>query len=214
MFEAVGVINIWVFFLGTLVIILAPGPNSLYVLATSMRFGTRDGYKAASAVLIGDAVLTLLASVGVDSVLRLYPICFFIIKYAGAAYLAYLGLRILYTELFCPLAKEECATPVAKENPFKKALLLSLSNPKAILFFVSFFVQFVDPGYAHTGLSFLVLGCIVQVVSFSYLSLLIIGGARLAAFFKGRNRLIRAAKGGVGAVFLGFGFRLALATNS
>ena len=214
MFEAVGVINVWTFFLGTLVIILAPGPNSLYVLSTGMRAGVRDGYKAASAVFIGDGVLMLLASVGVDSILRLYPVAFSVIKYAGAAYLAYLGIRILYAEFFCAPVPEECRAPAAKENPFTKALLLSLSNPKAILFFVSFFVQFVDPGYAHTGLSFLVLACIVQVVSFLYLSLLIVGGARLAGFFKGRTRLVRVAKGGVGAVFLGFGCRLALATGA
>lgn len=214
MFEALGVINVWIFFLGTIVIIITPGPNSLYVLTTSIRSGIRDGYQAASAVLVGDTLLMLCASLGVDSLLRLYPVAFSVIKYAGAAYLAYLGLKILYSEIFSNSAKEERPVAVCKEKPFKKALLLSLSNPKAILFFVSFFVQFVNPNYANTGISFLILGCIVQLVSFTYLSLLILCGAKLAAFFGGRYQLARTAKCGVGAVFLGFGCKLALATNS
>ncbi len=210
MFEAFGVVNIWTFLIGTVVIILAPGPNSLYVLATGMRRGVRCGYQAACGVFLGDAVLMFLAAVGVDSVMKLYPVAFSVLQYGGAAYLTYLGLRILYSEIFSPKAREEGGMSAGQENPFVKALLLSLSNPKAILFFVSFFVQFVDPGYAHTGVSFLILGGIVQLTSFCYLSLLIVGGARLAAIFRGRYTLARVSRGGVGAVFLGFGCRLAL----
>ena len=99
-------------------------------------------------------------------------------------------------------------------RPMRKAFLLSMSNPKAILFFVSFFIQFVDPGYAHPGVSFLVLGLIVQLVSCMYLSLLIFTGARLAQWFRQRQRLASGALSGVGAMFVGFGVKLATATLS
>jgi leucine efflux protein len=100
------------------------------------------------------------------------------------------------------------------QKPLRKAFLLSISNPKAILFFVSFFIQFVDPGYAHPGLSFLVLGLILQLISGIYLSVLIFTGARLAHWFRQRQRLANGALTGVGAMFVGFGVKLATATLS
>ena len=93
---------------------------------------------------------------------------------------------------------------------FRKALLLSLLNPKAILFFLSFFVQFVDPDYPHPALSFLILASILQVFSLIYLSVLIFGGARLAAGFRRRQRLARAGSGLTGLIFLFFAAKLAL----
>lgn len=75
------------------------------------------------------------------------------------------------------------------ERPYRRALVVSLLNPKAILFFISFFVQFVDPSYAHPVLSFLTLGAWAQLFSFTYLSVLIFSGTFLAATFRRRKRL-------------------------
>ena len=94
-------------------------------------------------------------------------------------------------------------------HPFRTALLISLMNPKAILFYVSFFIQFVSPGYAHPALSFLILGVVVQLCSMAYLSVLIFGGTWLADTFRRRPRLSATATGGVGALFIGFGLKLA-----
>ena len=97
-------------------------------------------------------------------------------------------------------------------HPFRTALLISLMNPKAILFFVSFFIQFVDPAYEHPALSFVILGVIVQICSVLYLSTLIFAGARLAAQFCRPRRVAAGATAGVGGVFIGFGAKLATAT--
>ena len=97
----------------------------------------------------------------------------------------------------------------AAPHPFRTALVISLMNPKAILFFVSFFIQFVSPGYAHPALSFLILGVVVQLCSMAYLSVLIFGGTWLADAFRRRPRLSATATGGVGALFIGFGVKLA-----
>lgn len=211
MIEALGIVNIGVFVVGTVLIILAPGPNSLYVLATATRRGIRDGYTAAGGVVVGDSILMLAASLGVDSVVRLYPLAFSVIQYAGAVFLAYLGIRALLTAFQGPVDEGGVNGGAAhRENPFKRALLLSLSNPKAILFFVSFFVQFVDPAKGHPGLAFLVLACIVQVVSVTYLSILIFGGAKLAAAARDNRALRRLGTALTGFVFVGFGCRLAL----
>lgn len=104
------------------------------------------------------------------------------------------------------------AEPVSLRHPFRRAAVISLLNPKAILFFVSFFIQFVEPGYAHPALSFLVLGAVIQVFSALYLTALIFGGQFLAGQFRRRRRLSAAMSAGIGALFVGFSIKLATAT--
>ncbi|WP_444439671.1 leucine efflux protein LeuE [Pseudomonas sp. A6] len=212
-----GITDLWTYVLGTLFIVLLPGPNSLFVLATAAQRGVGAGYRAASAVFLGDAILMLLSALGIASLLKAEPVLFLGLKYAGAAYLFYLGLGMLrggLQKLRQPLEQAAPVKDVDVAQPFRKALLLSLSNPKAILFFVSFFIQFVDPGYAYPGVSFLVLGTILEVISALYLSFLIFSGVRLAAWFRRRQRLAAGASSGVGALFVGFGLKLASATLS
>lgn len=90
-----GITDIWTYLLGTVAIVLLPGPNSLFVLSTAARTGVRAGYRAAAGVFLGDAVLMLLSAAGVASLLQAYPPVFTLIKYAGAAYLGYLGVTML-----------------------------------------------------------------------------------------------------------------------
>ena len=97
------------------------------------------------------------------------------------------------------------------ERPYRRALVISLLNPKAILFFIAFFVQFVDPAYAHPALSFLFLGVLAEIASALYLSALIFGGARLAATFRRRRGLAAGGTSAVATVFLGFAVKLSLA---
>ncbi|MCY1214904.1 Leucine efflux protein [compost metagenome] len=217
MMPTLGITDLWTYVLGTLFIVLLPGPNSLFVLATAAQRGVGAGYRAASAVFLGDAILMLLSALGIASLLKAEPMLFLGLKYVGAAYLFYLGVGMLrggWQKLRQPVEQAVPARDLDVNQPFRKALLLSLSNPKAILFFVSFFIQFVDPGYAYPGLSFLVLGTILEVISALYLSFLIFSGVRLAAWFRQRQRLAAGASSGVGALFVGFGVKLATATLS
>jgi leucine efflux protein len=214
MLASLGIVDLWTYVLGTLLVVLLPGPNSMFVLASAARRGVAAGYSAAAAVFVGDTLLMLAAALGVASLLKAEPMLFTGLKYLGAAYLCYIGIGMLRGAW--RQWRRPADEPVQPEHnlarPFRRALLLSLSNPKAILFFVSFFIQFVDPAYAHPGLSFLVLGAILQIISLSYLSLLIFTGARLAHWFRRRQRLSASATSGVGALFVGFGVKLATAT--
>ncbi|MTZ15609.1 leucine efflux protein LeuE [Pseudomonas sp. JL972] len=212
-----GITDFWTYVLGVVFVVLLPGPNSLFVLATSAQRGVATGYRAACGVFLGDALLMLLSALGVASLLKAEPMLFLGLKYLGAAYLCYLGVGMLrgaWQRLRHPEAAVEHAERVDVYQPFRKALLLSLSNPKAILFFISFFIQFVDSAYAHPGLSFLVLGAVLELISALYLSFLIFTGVRLAAWFRRRQRLAAGATSGVGALFVGFGVKLATATLS
>ncbi|NGM11763.1 leucine efflux protein LeuE [Verrucosispora sp. WMMA2044] len=217
MSDVLGITDLWTYVLGTVAIVLLPGPNSLFVLSTAARRGVGVGYRAASGVWVGDAILMFLSAAGVASLLKAYPPVFLVIKYAGAAYLGYVGLTMLrgawrrWRERNDPATPRliDAAEPAAMRSPFRKALVISLLNPKAILFFVSFFIQFVDPTYPWPALSFLLLGLIAQVTSALYLTALIFAGTFLAAQFSRRRRLAAGATSAVGALFLGFGLKLA-----
>ncbi|MFY1669281.1 leucine efflux protein LeuE [Plantactinospora sp. WMMB334] len=214
-----GITDIWTYVLGTVAIILLPGPNSLYVLSTAAKSGVRAGYRAAAGVFLGDTVLMVLSAAGVASLLRAYPPIFLVIKYAGAAYLGYVGLMMLrgawrrWRTRNDPAAPRLVDTrPAVADRPFRRAAVISLLNPKAILFFISFFIQFVDPTYPYPALSFLLLGAIAQVTSALYLTMLIFTGTFLALQFRRRRRLAAGVTTGIGALFLGFGIKLATAS--
>ncbi|WP_329416483.1 leucine efflux protein LeuE [Streptomyces sp. NBC_00704] len=214
-----GVIDLPTYLAGLVLIVLLPGPNSLYVLSVAARRGVRTGYAAAAGVWCGDAVLMTLSAAGVASLLQANAVLFGIVKYAGAGYLTWLAVGMLraahamWRSRREPAARDaEPEAAVAGERPFRRALVISLFNPKAILFFVAFFVQFVDPGYAYPAVSFVVLGAFAQLASFLYLTALIFSGTRLAEAFRRRKRLSAGATTAAGALFLGFAVKLTLAS--
>ncbi|MFI9750720.1 leucine efflux protein LeuE [Streptomyces collinus] len=211
-----GVIDLPTYLAGLALIVLLPGPNSLYVLSVAARRGVRAGYRGAAGVWCGDTVLMTLSAAGVASLLQTNAVLFAVVRYAGAGYLTWLAVGMLRVAWGMWRARgertagDEAPAP-AEERPFRRAFVVSLFNPKAILFFVAFFVQFVDPAYAHPALSFVVLGVLAQLASVLYLSALIFGGTRLAAAFRRRRRLSAGATSAAGALFLGFAVKLSLA---
>lgn len=213
-----GITDFWTFLIGTIFIVLLPGPNSMYVLSVAAQRGVRPAYQGACGIFVGDLVLMVLSACGVASLLKASPALFYVVKYIGAAYLGWIGLQMLiscWRSLRAPQASEdvpEVTVAARQTDPFRKALVISLMNPKAILFFISFFIQFVDPAFATPALSFVGLGLTCQIISFSYLTVIIFVGARLAAAFRRRRRLSAGMGGGVGALFIGFGAKLATAT--
>ena len=227
-----GITSLTTFIIGTIAVILLPGPNSMFVLTTAAQKGVRDGYRAALGVFVGDSILMLLAALGAATVFKTAPAVFTTLKLVGGMYLAFLGFKMLMgayriwqnrAHILSQIELEQNSTVDAHEgrlesvsqksqSPFIKALLISLINPKAILFCVSFFVQFVRPDAPHPLLAFLVLATILQACSMIYLSVLTFSGDKLAATFRARPLWMVLGTGTVGAMFLGFGLRLATAT--
>jgi leucine efflux protein len=211
-----GITDLGTYVLGTIVVILVPGPNTLFVLTTAAKRGVAAGYRAAAGVFAGDGVLMLLSSLGVASLMRAYPPLFVVVKYLGAGYLAWIGIGMIRGAVRRwrgrPAGASRAATVAPPDRPFRKALVVSLLNPKAILFFMAFFLQFVDPAYAYPALSFLVLGIILTLFSATQLSILIFTGTFLAAQFRRRRRLTAGMATAVGALFVGFSLRLATAS--
>lgn len=212
-----GVTDIWTYVLGALGIVLLPGPNSLYVLAVATARGVKAGYQGALGVFLGDSILLMLTALGAASLLRTYPTLFMLVKYVGAAYLTWLGCNLIWSAIQQWRNKDKAVIERAEstdnvQNPFKRALFISLLNPKAILFLLSFFVQFIDPNYPTPAIPFLILSAVVMVFSALYLSTLIFLGVRLAQGFSQRKRLSAGLSSGVGGLFIWFGAKLAAAS--
>lgn len=212
-----GVTDLWTYVVGAIGIILLPGPNSLYVLSVATARGVRAGFQGALGVFVGDVILLSLTGLGAAGLLRSHPAAFMVVKYVGAAYLTWVGLNLIWAAIqkwrsneFAVAAVDE--PPMNLQRPFKRALVISLLNPKAILFLLSFFVQFIDPAYATPVIPFLILSGIIMVFSALYLSALIFLGARLAQAFRARKRLTASLSSAVGGLFLWFGTRLATAS--
>ncbi len=212
-----GVTDLWTYVLGALGIILLPGPNSLYVLAVATARGVKAGYEGAMGVFLGDTILLMLTALGAAGLLHTHPALFMVVKYAGAAYLGWLGCNLIWSAIQKlrnqeTIVAEVTATAQNLQNPFKRALFISLLNPKAILFLLSFFVQFIDPNYPTPAVPFLILSAVVMCFSSLYLTALIFLGARLAQGFSKRKRLSAGLSSGVGGLFVWFGAKLAAAS--
>ena len=216
-----GVTDIWAYVIGAAGIILLPGPNSLYVLSIATVRGVKAGYEGAFGIFVGDTVLLLLTALGAASLLRSYPALFLVVKYVGAAYLAWVGVNLVLGAIAKWRSREDTSKGLQAEvaqvasnmqQTFKRALVISLLNPKAILFLLSFFVQFIDPAYPTPAVPFLILSAIIMAFSAIYLSVLIFAGARLAQGFSRRKRLSASLSSAVGGLFLWFGVKLATAT--
>nr|UOZ96578.1 Leucine efflux protein [Cupriavidus sp.] len=225
------------FLLGTIFIVLLPGPNSLYVLTASAQLGPRSGWAAAFGIFSGDTLLMVATASGAASLMVLFPTAFATFKALGAAYLGWIGYQLFREGLRrwpkAPNARqafEYASVAAAKENtvdeqpnpppvlpvevatqlrlPYLKALGLSLTNPKAILFFLAFFTQFVRADAASPALAYLTLGVVVQVVSLAYLALLIFAGLRLQTAFETHPRWSSSGIVVVSVCFMGFAVKM------
>jgi len=212
-----GITDLTTFIIGTILIVLLPGPNSIYVMTVASRHGIKAGYKGALGVYTGDLILIILTALGAASLLHAFPWIFILLKIVGAVYLSYLGIKLLkaaYTTWQTTTAPQalQHQADLSQFKPFQTALTISILNPKAILFYLSFFVQFVDPAYPYPAITFSMLAIVLQIISMSYLTVLIFSGAKLAGYFTERKKLTASCVASVGILFCGFGLKLATST--
>ena len=209
-----GITDLVTFLIGTIIIVLLPGPNSMYVMTVAARDGLKQGFAGALGIFTGDSILMILSVAGVASLIQTTPTLFFVLKYLGGGYLACLGFGLV-KNAYRRIEPDEldAATERLKHRharPYRTALTISLLNPKAILFFISFFIQFVDPAYDEPLLSFLILGILVQIISQVYLGTIIC----LAVFTKNSiaqgHWIGRLAKALAGSAFVGYGIKMAI----
>src|SRR5262245_448083 len=158
-----GVADYWAFVIAVIVFLAIPGVGNLAIITSTGKGGLAGGLAATFGVIAADQMLMWLAVAGVAAILTAHPTLFGFVQYAGALYLAYLGIRMM-------LAKPGDA-PVLDMKPrrfFQQAMLITLLNPKAIVFYMAFFPLFVDPA-RHQGLvTFGVMALTIAILTFLY----------------------------------------------
>jgi len=200
-----GITDLSAFILGTIFIVLLPGPNSLYVMTVATRHGIAAGYRGACGIFIGDTILMILSVAGVATLLKTNPGAFAAVQWLGAAYLAWLGWKML--------SAKPGDAPVLNIRPrqyFQQALAITLLNPKAIVFYMAFFPLFVDPKH-HLGLtSFAVMAATVAVLTFLYGLGMTLLTHHLAERMRANPRIGRVLEKLAGVFLIGFGIKLAV----
>jgi threonine/homoserine/homoserine lactone efflux protein len=205
----------FVFLAAALLLAVAPGPGMLYVLARSLAGGKREGVLSALGTFLGGMAHVFAAALGISIILAKSALAFAIVKYAGAAYLCFLGMRMILdarrddgTANFSPAA----LTPA--RNPLWQGVVTEILNPKTALFFLSFIPQFVVRANGHVFLQFILLGTISVVLN-TTADLIVIALAgplgeriRASATFRRRQRTV------TGAIMIGLGTYLATSETS
>lgn len=211
--ELLGITGLGLFCAAVLLLNATPGPDTAYIVGRSLAQGRTAGLVSALGISAGCCVHSIASAFGLSAILAASATAFGIIKLAGGAYLVYLGLRMLLAKPAHPL--QAASAPALRPLPtiFWQAVLTNVLNPKVILFFLSFFPQFVRTDSPHKTAAFLVLGVIFIAITTAWNS----GTAFLAGTLArraGRNPRIRLwLERSVGAAFVGLGARLALSRN-
>lgn len=196
---------------------LTPGPDVLYIVSNALRSGTRAGVVAGLGITAGCFVHVFAAAVGVGALLATSAMAFTVLKWAGAAYLVWVGMRLLFAKKATPQAAGFAVRHPAHEPAdlwavFRGGFLTNVLNPKVAIFFLAFVPQFIAPATEHKALAFVLLGTLFNINSVAVNSAWAAGAgwmARHASVQRGMHWLDRTA----GAMFIAFGLRLALADN-
>jgi threonine/homoserine/homoserine lactone efflux protein len=195
-----------------LVLNLTPGPDVLYIVSNALRSGLRAGAAAALGIVSGCFVHIIAAALGLTALIAASATIFGTLKILGAAYLVYIGCRMLlaHGRALAP-ATEAGAETLPLATIWRRGFLTNALNPKVALFFLAFVPQFIPPGTAHPALAFLALGFL-----FNFNSLFVnfgwaMAAAWLATHSGGIRRWMTAIERVSGGLFVAFGFRLALA---
>ncbi|MEZ5702414.1 MAG: LysE family transporter [Burkholderiaceae bacterium] len=200
-----GIADYGAFVAAIVLFMLVPGPGNLAIVASTSQGGVKGGFAATLGIIVGDQVLIWAALAGVAALLAAYPAAFHLAQWLGAAYLVWLGFKML-------LSKPGSQPPIALKphHFFRQAFTITLLNPKAIVFYMAFFPLFIDPVHSRGLVTFGAMAATVAGLGFLY-GLVVVPMTHLLAE---RVRANRRVSGGLsklaGASLIGFGLKLAL----
>lgn len=204
LFHAIGITDVWQLIAATMVFLILPGPGTFCVLTCSAQRGLRGGFASLAGLMLGDAVLMFLAAIGVAALLQANPLLFKGVQYLGAAYLAWLGFKLLTAK-----AEEGGAVvPFSNAADFRRGFLVTLINPKAIVFYMAFFPLFIDPATHQGSTTFLAMAAVISCCTLFYGSLLVLAGNAAAKRLARNHRVAAFASKAAGVFLIGFGIKL------
>lgn len=195
------------FFAAALVLAITPGPGIFYVLARTLAGGRREGACSSIGTFVGGLFHVLAAALGVSAILAASAVAFHTVKFAGAAYLVWLGIRMIRTRN----TEMIVSTSQPFRGAFRQGILTEVLNPKTALFFLSFIPQFIVPERGHVFLQFMALGALSVVLNTAADLLVVILAAPLERKLKSSVRFRRNQRVASGLGMIGLGAYVALA---
>jgi threonine/homoserine/homoserine lactone efflux protein len=190
------------------VLLITPGPAVLYIIARSMDQGRLAGLVSVFSIEVGNFVHVLAATFGISALLLSSALAFTVVKYLGAAYLIYLGLRRLLTRAETP------TTPhVARQDLrriFSQGVVVATLNPKTALFFLAFLPQFVEPARGSIAVQMLLLGCLFVTMAIVTDGVYALLAGTAGQWLKDNRHFARVERYGVGSIYIGLGLGVAL----
>lgn len=200
-----GIADYGAFVVAIIVFLLIPGPGNLALITSTGKGGIRGGMGATLGLIVGDQVLLWAAVAGVAAIMAAYPAAFRAVQWLGAAYLTWLGFKMLFAKAGdAPLLK------IRPRHYVRQALLITLLNPKAIVFYMAFFPLFVDPA-RHQGLqTFAVMAATIATLTFIYGLVAVLLTYFLAERIRASPKVSAMLEKTAGVFLIGFGIKLAL----
>ncbi|MCZ8258097.1 MAG: LysE family translocator [Polaromonas sp.] len=195
------------FVLAVLALFVSPGPNMAFVLSHGLAHGVRGGFAAAIGISAADLVHTLCAATGVTALVAAWPPSFDVLRYAGAVYLLWLAWQALRPGGARHAAQTQ---PAGFARIVRMALLNNLVNPKALLFFMVFLPQFVNPASGHVTLQLLVLGVVLSLMALVFNTVLGAFSGQIGRRLQARPGAAKFQRGFLALVMAGLALRLLL----
>lgn len=192
------------------VLVLIPGPGTAWIVAQTAAGGTRQGLRAGLGLETATLIHAVAAGLGLSAVLATSAFAFELLKYAGAAYLVWLGIRAWREKPTTTVASTTTPSTTTVRHVYRRSVLTGVLNPKVAVFFLAFLPQFVHPERGLAWLQFLVLGVLLSVIGFSHSAALSLLIGRFGRSLSASERVARWRQKLVGGVFVGLGLRLAL----
>ena len=207
-----GIHDLWLFIISGLILNITPGPDTAYIVGRSAQFGWRGGAAAALGIAAGCLVHVLACAIGLSALLAASATAFTLVKWAGAAYLCYIGIGMLLMResesAASSSAPEDRVTSLSKV--FWRGALTNVLNPKVALFFLAFLPQFVDASAPSKALAFLILGLIFVFNGTLWCLAVAAFSARAARRFQQSGPAIRWINRALGGMFVCLGARIAM----
>jgi threonine/homoserine/homoserine lactone efflux protein len=201
--------ELFLFITAAAVLLAIPGPAVLYIVARSVDMGRKAGLASSSGIATGGLVHVFGATVGLSALLLSSALAFAVVKYAGALWLIWLGIRKLREE--APAAALSThVSPMPLRRVYRQGILIQVLNPKTAIFFLAFLPQFVSPARGSVALQFLALGMLFTVMGLLSDSMWALAAGAAGAWLQ-RNRLfLRHQKNVSGTVYIGLGLATAV----
>jgi RhtB (resistance to homoserine/threonine) family protein len=207
-----GITGFTLFILAVVLLSVTPGPDTAYVVGRSVAQGRGAGVVSALGIAVGCLVHTMACAFGLTALLAASATAFTIVKFAGAIYLVYLGVRLILTKPAASANAPKTRTHTAPKplrQVFTQGFVTNVLNPKVVLFFVSFIPQFVAVDSPHKTLAFLALGCVFVVISTFWNTMVAWIAGSVTQKFSGKPSVKVWLDRVVGSAFVGLGIKLA-----